>query len=120
MMMTNKPAENPKTLTEAIERIRILEASLQTARADTVREVVSILQIESSDFYYNEPNDYGSITTRIYTGEGNPWELFRGDEIQAKFNNGVRGTGYYQLNDEVIPIIMERLDQAKQTKLNTK
>jgi hypothetical protein len=109
-----KTVENVKNLVDALERIRYLEEKLQTARIDAVREVVGSLQVEGSDFYYNVPNDYGSVTVTLTTGKGNPWELFRGPEVKANHAGGVRGTGRYHLNEALLPVILSGLDCAKQ------
>lgn len=110
--MTMNP---PKSLAEAMDQIQALEAKLQTARTDAIRDVVSILQVEGSAFYHNKPNDYGCITINLFTGAGDPWELFRGQEVQGTFLDGVRGTGRYLLNDAIIPVILKKIGDAPQS-----
>lgn len=90
------------------------ETLFEEARVAAVREVVGLLHIEGCEFHHNVPNDYGSVNTVIFTGKGNPWELFRGEEVLGKFRDGVRGTGRYHLNDAIIPVILGKIDHAKQ------
>lgn len=69
-------------------------------------ELVSRMQVEGSDFYYNEYNDYGSITVQHFV-EGDA-RAMAGAEIQADFSNGRRGTGRYWLNDKFVEHLMQQ------------
>jgi len=71
-----------------------------------VREVVSKMAVEGSNFYYNEPNNYGAITVRFFV-EGDP-NLMAGEEINAQYHDGIRGTGRYKLNDKFVKHLMKQ------------
>jgi hypothetical protein len=73
----------------------------------TVRAVLDLFAVEGSDFYFNEPNDYGCITMRLYTGQGHPWLLFRGAAEMGNYRDGQRPNGYYKLNDALIDRIVK-------------
>jgi hypothetical protein len=75
----------------------------------TVRAVLDLFAVDGSDFYHNEANDYGVIDLKLFLGPGNPWHLYRGEEVQADFIDGRRGTGSYRLNDALVDEIMRRL-----------
>ncbi|GBG14594.1 porin [Novimethylophilus kurashikiensis] len=111
--MNTKPAEAPKDMPEALERIRALEAQLATARVDAVREVVGLMAVEGSAFYYNQPNNYGVITVGFMTGEGDPWQIYRGPEIQAQYKGGLQGSGRWTLNEAFVTQLVARMDSAK-------
>ena len=65
------------------------------------QEIVSKFEVEGSDFYYNEPNDYGCVTVKFFTGKGDPWHEFNAGELQSLYADGeVRGNGRYRLNKE--------------------
>lgn len=74
----------------------------------TVRAVLDLMSIEGCDFYFNEYNNYGCITMKLFTGEGDAGQ-FAGEERTRQFRDGVRGTGYYRLNDAGIDRVMELL-----------
>lgn len=74
-----------------------------------VREIVNTMEVEASEFYYNEPNDYGAVTVTFFTGSGDPWNNIRGEETQAQFHDGYRGTGRYKLNDNFVKYLMEKI-----------
>jgi len=63
-----------------------------------VQDIVSKMEVDGSEFYYNEPNDYGCVTVKFFMGPGHPWHTMRGEEVQADYANGRRGTGRYLLN----------------------
>lgn len=72
-----------------------------------VRELVSKLEVDGCEFYYNESNNWGCITVKYFVG-GDP-DRMRGEEKQAKFWGGeVRGTGYYHLNEQFVQHLMEQ------------
>lgn len=112
-MMMNNVQSNPASLPEAIARIRELEAQLEKAHTAAVRAVIGMIQIEGAGFVYNAANDYGSINATIFTGKGNPAELFCGEEIQGVYRDGVRGTGRYRLSNAIVPVIMAQLGRAE-------
>lgn len=74
-----------------------------------VHSIVADMQVEGSDFYHNEPNDYGCVTVKFFTGEGNPWMTMRGEEVMGNYVDGVRGTGRYRLNELFVKCLMEKL-----------
>ena len=81
------------------------------ARA-VVRGVLDQLTVEGSDFYHNEPNDYGVITGRLFVGQGNPWEKYRGEALTSVYGSGEgerRPNGYYKLNDALVDKIVDEL-----------
>lgn len=72
-----------------------------------VRELVANIQVEGSDFYHNEFNDYGCITVEYFV-PGNA-HLMRGEEVQAEFVGGViKGTGRFRLNERFVEHLMKR------------
>lgn len=71
-----------------------------------VRELVSQLTVEGSDFYHNECNNYGCITVNYFVA-GDPHRM-RGEEQQSKFWDGVRGTGRYYLNEKFVQHLMKQ------------
>jgi hypothetical protein len=71
-----------------------------------VRELVSTMSVEGSDFYYNEPNEYGCVTVQFFVpGDA---RLMRGEEIQGQFQDGVRGTGRFKLTERFVEHLMNR------------
>ena len=71
-----------------------------------VRELVSQLEVEGSDFYYNKNNNCGVITVKYFvSGDSNQ---MCGEEVQAEFHNGVRGTGRYRLNEKFVEHLMKQ------------
>jgi hypothetical protein len=79
---------------------------------DDVEKVVaalfSELSIEGCDFRYNEANDYGSVTAKIYV-KGDPWKQYAGEERTARFRHGeVRGTGSYFVNKAFVQMLAAR------------
>jgi hypothetical protein len=71
-----------------------------------VRELVSTMSVEGSDFYYNEPNKYGCVTVQFFVpGDA---RLMRGEEIQGQFRDGVRGTGRFKLTERFVEHLMNR------------
>ena len=72
-----------------------------------VRELVSKLEVDGGEFYYNKSNNWGRITVKYFV-DGDP-DRMRGEEKQAKFWGGeVRGTGYYHLNEQFVQHLMEQ------------
>ena len=72
-----------------------------------VRELVSKLEVDGCEFYYNESNNWGCITVKYFV-DGDP-DRMRGEEKRAKFWGGeVRGTGYYHLNEQFVQHLMEQ------------
>ena len=71
-----------------------------------VDQLFSKIHIEGSDFYYNKTNEYGCITMKVFTPK-DPWNAYRGAEIQAEYyNRVVKGTGEYRLNSEFTNMVM--------------
>ncbi len=71
-----------------------------------VRELVSQLEVEGSDFYYNKNNNYGVITVKYFvSGDSNQ---MCGEEVQAEFHNEVKGTGRYRLNEKFVEHLMKQ------------
>jgi hypothetical protein len=71
-----------------------------------VREVVSKMEVEGSDFYYNKPNNYGAITVKFFVG-GDAKQM-TGEEIRSQYHGGIRGTGRYKLNDKFVEHLMNQ------------
>lgn len=83
----------------------------------TVRGVLDLLSIEGAGFSYNEANNYGVIECHLFTGAGDPWKRYRGEEETSSFGTRdggveVRGTGRFRLNeaavDRVVTMLAER------------
>lgn len=72
-----------------------------------VKELVSKIEVEGCDFWYNEINNYGRIKVRFFVG-GNP-ERMCGEEIVRKYVNGMQPSGFYRLNDEFVKHLMESI-----------
>lgn len=73
-----------------------------------VEELVSKMQVEGSEFYYNEPNDHGCVTVKFFV-PGNPQDNMRGEEVMGNFADGVRGTGCYRLNSNFVQYLLKGL-----------
>lgn len=69
-------------------------------------ELVSKMEVDGSDFYHNEYNDYGVITV-LHFVPGNAHDM-AGPEVFAEFSNGYRGTGRYQLNEKFVEHLMQQ------------
>lgn len=78
-----------------------------------LQSVVSKIQVEGSDFYYNEPNDYGCITVKFFTGQGNPRNSMCGPEVMGNFVNGVRGTGRYRLTNKFTDYLLSTINESQ-------
>jgi hypothetical protein len=74
-----------------------------------VQDIVSKMQVDSCDFYHNQPNDYGCITVKFFLGAGDPWHTMRGEEVQADYVNGRHGTGRYLLNENFVEYLLESI-----------
>lgn len=77
----------------------------------TVRALMDLMSIEGCDFCYNESNDYGVITAKLFTGEGDA-RRFMGEEEQSDFRDGRRGNGHFKLNESGIDRIIQLLNEA--------
>ncbi|VTU43113.1 MULTISPECIES: hypothetical protein [unclassified Variovorax] len=82
----------------------------------TIRAVLDLFEVEgnSDGVYYNEPNDYGVVTLRLHTGDGDPAKLYLGEQVMGEFATGQRGlewrgTGRYKLNDALVDLVWEQL-----------
>lgn len=86
------------------------EKELEDFVENIVRELVSKLEVDGSEFHYNQPNDYGSVTVTFFTGQGDPWRTMCGEEIMAEFSDGgLRGTGRYRLNENFVQYLVDTL-----------
>lgn len=86
---------------------------------DTIQALFDLLEVEGSDFYFNEPNDYGCITMKWFCGEGNPWERYRGDEILCQYmtrdgGTETRGSGRFKLNGAAVDKMIEHLEERRE------
>lgn len=77
-----------------------------------VREIVKDLEVEGCDFSYNESNNYGVISTNFFV-DGDP-ERMRGPEVQQKYRDGIRGSGYYRLNEQFVKYLIDRAFGVKE------
>jgi hypothetical protein len=85
----------------------------------TVRALLALFQVEGSDFYHNEPNDYGVINVALYSGMGDPFAQYAGPEVQGEYavrggaegETEYRGTGSYSLNEAAVRMVMNKLKQ---------
>lgn len=75
----------------------------------TVRAVLDLFQEEAANFHYNEPNNYGYIHLTLSTGEGDA-RRFMGEETQAVYYNGRRGTGCFKLNDALVEVVLAQIE----------
>ena len=75
-----------------------------------VKELVSKIEVEGCDFWYNETNDYGRIKVRFFMG-GDPKRMC-GEEIVRKYVDGMRPSGFYRLNDEFVKHLMKGIAQG--------
>lgn len=82
----------------------------------TVRAVLDLFEVDGSDFYHNESNDYGVITLKLFLDKGDPWHKYRGDEVTAEFRDGRRGTGRYRLNDATVDAVLAQIAQRRGTR----
>ena len=75
-----------------------------------LKELVSGLTVEGSDFYHNTANNYGCISVDHYV-PGDPNNMC-GEEEQGRFIQGGievrRGTGRYKLNDQFVAYLMKQ------------
>lgn len=74
-----------------------------------VQGLVSKMEVDGSDFYYNQFNDYGAVTVKFFV-DCDPKEKMVGAEVQADYPDGRRGTGRYHLNDRFVDYLLEQLD----------
>lgn len=88
----------------------------------TVRAVLDLLSIDtqSEGFYYNKPNDYGVIKCTLFSGKGDPFEKYAGEELKARYvvrgttgtsktEYEMRGTGIYKLNEAGVKMVLKKL-----------
>lgn len=81
----------------------------------TIRAVLDLFEVDGSDFYHNEPNNYGAIDLKLFTGKGSP-RKYRGTPLMGRYEgkNGVlevRETGRYKLNDKLVDRIVEMIEE---------
>lgn len=83
----------------------------------TIRAVLDLFQVEGSDFYHNEYNDYGCVTMKLFVpGDAN---RFAGNEVMGRFyehasrKEVVRGTGRYTLNDALVGEIARMIEERR-------
>lgn len=85
---------------------------------EVVKAVLNLFHVEGCDFYYNEPNNYGKISFGYFSGKGNPWELYKGEEITSEYAGDViRGTGYYRTNDALVEKVIQQLEFKNENNL---
>jgi hypothetical protein len=89
--------------------VEIDPKEVERIQRETIRAVLDLFSVESADFYYNQPNDYGTITLKLWTDDGNPLEKYRGEEIKAQFRDGYRGSGMYKLNDATVDLVFNQV-----------
>lgn len=90
------------------------EKEVERIRREAVRDVLSLFAPEGADFYHNEPNDYGCITLRLWTGEGNP-EKFQGEKEMAEYGpkREVRWSGRYKLNEAAVDMVLDSIKERE-------
>lgn len=72
-----------------------------------VRELVSKLEVEGSDVWHNQSNDWGAIKIKHFV-DGDPNQML-GEEVMAQYANGtVKGSGRYRLNDRFAQHLMKQ------------
>lgn len=75
-----------------------------------VQEIVSKMEVDGYDFYYNEVNEYGAVTVKFFV-DCDPAKEMAGPEIQARFADGIRGTGRYSLNEKFVEYLIKLIDK---------
>ena len=85
--------------------------AFNAGRRSAIEDLFKLLPVEGEHFYFNQSNDYGTITFKWFCGEGNPWALYRGTEQQGNYANkpSPRGTGRYFLNDDAVTTMLAML-----------
>jgi hypothetical protein len=89
----------------------ISKEQIEKIQRETIRAMLDMLSCEYSDFYYNQPNDYGTISLTLFSGEGDPGKLYRGEEHTAQYRDGIRGTGSYKLNDAAVEMLLKKVNK---------
>jgi hypothetical protein len=73
-----------------------------------VNQLFSKVQIDGSDFWYNDTNQYGTVKATFFT-DTDPWYSYRGTEATAEYQSGViKGTGRYYLNSEFSNMVLAK------------
>lgn len=83
---------------------------IERIQRETIRAILDLFEVEPSEFYYNTPNDYGCIDLKLWTGKGDPFKQYRGEETVAEYRDGRRGTGRYKLNDSTVEMLLKRIN----------
>lgn len=84
-----------------------------------IRALLAQMRSEGADFYYNQPNNYGSITMHVHTGKGDAFELYAGKPQLSRYgtrNGGVeeRPNGYYGYNERLVDYLYGLITKAQQ------
>lgn len=83
-----------------------------------VEALVDTMEVDGSEFYYNEFNEYGSVTVKFFVG-CDPRKEMRGPEVQGLFVTDddqfeERGTGSFRLNRRFAEYLLGKLDHKKE------
>ena len=71
--------------------------------------LVENMEVEGSDFYYNDGNQYGSVTVKFFV-DCDPGQEMRGEEVKALFyGDEWKGTGRYRLNRRFAKHLLDSL-----------
>lgn len=116
--MTEITTATVPTVEETLrQEIAELQGQLYRARRETIRQVLDLMSVEGEDFYYNEANDYGRISLGLFTGAGDPFNRFAGEQQQSLYAGGVmRPNGRYRLSELLVYRIEEMILEAQEGK----
>lgn len=89
--------------------IEMSQEQIEKIQRETIRAVLDMLSCEQSNFYYSKGNDSGSVSLTLYT-EGDTKNLYLGKEHVAKYRDGIRGTGSYNLNDAAVEMLLQKIN----------
>ncbi|NDB36197.1 MAG: hypothetical protein EB023_12860 [Flavobacteriia bacterium] len=83
-----------------------------------VEALVDTMEVDGSEFYYNEFNEYGSVTVKFFVG-CDPRKEMCGPEVQGLFVTKddqfeERGTGSFRLNRRFAEYLLGKLDHKKE------
>lgn len=79
----------------------------------TVAALLDLFEVDSCDFYYNESNEYGTVSFTLFVS-GRP-ERFQGRQVMGDYvtNSGGterRWTGRFKLNEATVDEIIRQLE----------
>lgn len=84
---------------------------MQTVR-DAIKALVETLEVEGDGFRYNQPNDYGVVTLQLFTGEGDPFKRFAGEQCTSQFvGRGVQPNGRWKLNEAFVDWLVDQVSK---------